>query len=157
MLSDEIDAVMRRALELAWESTCAGSLGIGCVMTDDAGAVVATGRNRLFAPDPLFRGVEAILDVNDFVASRRPSIEQRPIDTWSVVALMLPTHAQAFGSADWGWADALPMVWGHARDLVDDKTVIDCATAAVPFDELLERLAPRLAACVDEVAALARS
>jgi tRNA(Arg) A34 adenosine deaminase TadA len=219
MHTDAIDGAMRRALELAWESTCAGSLGIGCVITDAAGEVVASGRNRLFehdsgddhlagtslahaemnalaklrwglhrdvrlvlhttlqpclqclaairmsavdhvvvlAPDPLFRGVEAILDVNDFVASRRPSIEQRPIDTWSVVGLMLPTHAQAFWSADWGWADALPMLWDHARELVDDKTVIDCATAAVPFDEVLQRLEPRLAACVDEVVALARS
>lgn len=34
-------------LELAWEGYCAGSLPIGAVITDEAGAVVARGRNRL--------------------------------------------------------------------------------------------------------------
>jgi tRNA(Arg) A34 adenosine deaminase TadA len=42
---------MRRAVELAWESFRAGSLGIGAVVTRD-GEVVATGRNRLAESDP---------------------------------------------------------------------------------------------------------
>lgn len=37
-------------MELAWESFCAGSLGIGAVVTRD-GEVVATGRNRLGEDD----------------------------------------------------------------------------------------------------------
>ena len=209
---------MRRALQLAWESTRAGSLGIGCVITDAAGDVVATGRNRLFehdpgddilagtslahaemnalaklrwgmhrderlvlyttlqpclqclgairmsavervvvlAPDPLFRGVEGILDVNEFVASRRPEVVQRPIDSWSVLGLMLPTHAQAFWSYNWGWADTLPNVWRHASELVAEKTVVDLVECGASFDQVLERLTPRLRDCVDEVAGLAR-
>jgi tRNA(Arg) A34 adenosine deaminase TadA len=43
---------MRRALDLAWESTCAGSFGIGAVIADPAGAVRATGRNRILETDP---------------------------------------------------------------------------------------------------------
>jgi tRNA(Arg) A34 adenosine deaminase TadA len=43
---------MRRALELAWESTCAGSFGIGAVISDPAGEVRYTGRNRILETDP---------------------------------------------------------------------------------------------------------
>lgn len=42
---------MGRAVELAWESFCAGSLGIGAVVTRH-GETVATGRNRLGERDP---------------------------------------------------------------------------------------------------------
>jgi tRNA(Arg) A34 adenosine deaminase TadA len=42
---------MARAMELAWESFRAGSLGIGAVVTRD-GDVLATGRNRLAETDP---------------------------------------------------------------------------------------------------------
>lgn len=43
---------MRRALELAWESARAGSLGIGAVVTDTDGSIVASGRNRLAESEP---------------------------------------------------------------------------------------------------------
>ena len=43
---------MRDALELAWESARAGSLGVGAVVTDADGNVVARGRNRLAEHDP---------------------------------------------------------------------------------------------------------
>ncbi len=43
---------MWRALELAWKSACAGSLGIGAVITDADDRIIATGRNRLFEHDP---------------------------------------------------------------------------------------------------------
>jgi tRNA(adenine34) deaminase len=49
---NELEAPMRHALELAWESARAGSLGIGAVITDDKGRTVATGRNRLAEHDP---------------------------------------------------------------------------------------------------------
>ena len=39
------------ALDQAWRSVCAGSLGIGAVITDGDGAVVAAGRNRLMEHD----------------------------------------------------------------------------------------------------------
>jgi tRNA(Arg) A34 adenosine deaminase TadA len=42
---------MHRAVELAWESFRAGSLGIGAVITLD-GEITATGRNRLAENDP---------------------------------------------------------------------------------------------------------
>jgi tRNA(Arg) A34 adenosine deaminase TadA len=37
---------MRRALELAWDSYCAGSFPVGAVITDPAGTIVVEGRNR---------------------------------------------------------------------------------------------------------------
>jgi len=40
------------ALDQAWRSVCAGSLGIGAVITGDGGEVVAVGRNRLMEQDP---------------------------------------------------------------------------------------------------------
>src|SRR5436190_21893612 len=36
----------RACLEEAWASWCAGSLGVGAVVVDEHGAVVARGRNR---------------------------------------------------------------------------------------------------------------
>jgi tRNA(adenine34) deaminase len=47
----ELDPPMHRAVELAWESFCAGSLGVGAVMTRND-EIVATGRNRLAESDP---------------------------------------------------------------------------------------------------------
>jgi tRNA(Arg) A34 adenosine deaminase TadA len=46
-----LDEPWRLALEQAWASVCAGSLGIGAVITDADGAVVASGRNRLMERD----------------------------------------------------------------------------------------------------------
>ncbi|HMK10115.1 MAG TPA: hypothetical protein VK461_00890, partial [Acidimicrobiales bacterium] len=46
-----LEPPMHRAVELAWESFCAGSLGIGAVITLD-GEIAATGRNRLAESDP---------------------------------------------------------------------------------------------------------
>jgi len=43
---------LQQAMHLAWESTCAGSFGIGAVVTDQSGAVIATGRNRILESDP---------------------------------------------------------------------------------------------------------
>ncbi|MBI2705941.1 MAG: nucleoside deaminase [Actinobacteria bacterium] len=44
----ELEPEFRHCLELAWKSAQSGSLGIGSVITGAGGAVVATGRNRLF-------------------------------------------------------------------------------------------------------------
>src|SRR5262245_16534019 len=140
---------MHRAMELAWASFAAGSLGIGAVITAPAGEPVAEGRNRLIehdpgddvlagtslahaelnalaklrwqahpdglvlwttlqpciqclgairisqvtevhvlAPDPLFRGVEAVRHVTPFLASRWPTWVEEPIDEWAVLALL---------------------------------------------------------------------
>ena len=48
----ELEAPYRVALDLAWQSARAGSLGIGAVITDADGTVVATGRNRLMEHEP---------------------------------------------------------------------------------------------------------
>jgi tRNA(Arg) A34 adenosine deaminase TadA len=45
---DELPGPFRRCLELAWESCAAGTIGVGAVITDADGAVVAEGRNRIF-------------------------------------------------------------------------------------------------------------
>jgi tRNA(Arg) A34 adenosine deaminase TadA len=44
----ELDTPVRRCLELAWESWCAGSIGVGAVIVEEAtGAVVTEGRNQV--------------------------------------------------------------------------------------------------------------
>jgi tRNA(adenine34) deaminase len=46
-----LEAPWRVALDQAWRSVCAGSLGIGAVITDGDGEAVAAGRNRLMEHD----------------------------------------------------------------------------------------------------------
>lgn len=43
---NHIDPHWRQALDLAWQALRSGSVGVGAVMTDADGTVVATGRNR---------------------------------------------------------------------------------------------------------------
>lgn len=43
---------MQQAMRLAWESVCAGSFGIGAVITTAAGEPVSTGRNRILESTP---------------------------------------------------------------------------------------------------------
>jgi tRNA(adenine34) deaminase len=47
----DLAAPWQAAFDLAWESFTAGSLGIGAVLTDPDGHVVAAGRNRLLEDD----------------------------------------------------------------------------------------------------------
>jgi tRNA(adenine34) deaminase len=42
----ELDPIWAQAVDQAWESFGAGSIGIGAVVTDESGTVVAVGRNR---------------------------------------------------------------------------------------------------------------
>jgi tRNA(adenine34) deaminase len=42
-----VDPAWRPAFEMAWQSWVKGSLGIGCVLVDADGTVVASGRNRV--------------------------------------------------------------------------------------------------------------
>ncbi|MFP5487029.1 MAG: nucleoside deaminase [Acidimicrobiia bacterium] len=209
---------MRRALELAWESTCAGSFGIGAVAVDGAGHLVATGRNRILevdpgedviansslahaemnvlaklpyrrfedaglelhttlqpciqclgairlssirhvhvlAPDPLWRGIERIVEHNAFLARNWPTIEEVPVTEWSVFALLLPTHLAAFwGNAAPGWHEAVPVVAALARELVASGELVAAAADGASLDEVAGSLWVRLSACVDEVTTLA--
>jgi len=50
MGATQLEFPMHRAMELAWESFCAGSLGIGAVITKND-EILATGRNRLAESD----------------------------------------------------------------------------------------------------------
>lgn len=208
---------MRRALELAWESTCAGSFGIGAVAVAPDGRIVATGRNRILerdagedviansslahaelnvlaklpyrrdeglgielhttlqpciqclgairlssiervhvlAPDPLWRGIERIVEHNAFLARNWPTIDELPVTEWSVFALLLPTHLAVFwGSAAPGWHAAVPVVAALAEELVASGELIDAAAGAATLDEVTDRLWPRLRRCCDEVAVL---
>jgi tRNA(Arg) A34 adenosine deaminase TadA len=44
---DDVDAPWRVAVDQAWDSFVAGSLGVGAAVTDPSGAVVSAGRNRI--------------------------------------------------------------------------------------------------------------
>jgi tRNA(Arg) A34 adenosine deaminase TadA len=45
----DLDPAWRAAFELAWEAFGAGTIPVGAVVTDETGAIVARGRNRIFA------------------------------------------------------------------------------------------------------------
>ncbi len=185
-----LEPPMRRALHLAWESVCAGSLGVGAVAVRSDGSEVATGRNRLFehdpgddvlagsslahaemnalaklrmgqheddglvlhttlqpclqclgairlspvrrvrvmAPDPIFRGVERIRDVNTFVAANWPAIDQLPITEWSVLSLLFPTHSGVFRSSGLElWSARLPQLTALVERLADARVIVDHA------------------------------
>jgi tRNA(Arg) A34 adenosine deaminase TadA len=204
---------MELAVELAWESFRAGSLGIGAVVTRH-GEVVATGRNRLaerdpgedvlagssvahaemnalaklrwgaasgglelwttlqpcvqcigairlspvrkvyvLAPDPLFRGVEGIRHVNEFIGREWPDIVELQVDEWSVLSLLFQTHVTAFWGVDVpGWNEALPAVAELARDLVTTGELVDLATKeAIGVIAVAEVLWDRLGLCLPDV------
>jgi len=46
-----LDSAWRAAYELAWEAWRSGTIPIGAVVTDQAGVLIAAGRNRIFDPD----------------------------------------------------------------------------------------------------------
>jgi tRNA(adenine34) deaminase len=48
LLSAGLDSAWQRALELAWDSFCAGTTPVGAVVVDGSGAVVAEGRGRRY-------------------------------------------------------------------------------------------------------------
>lgn len=212
-----LTAPMRRALELAWESTCAGSFGIGAVAVDRECTVVATGRNRILeadrgddviadsslahaemnvlaklpyrryedaglelhttlqpciqclgairlssirhvhvlAPDPLWRGIERIVEHNAFLARNWPTIDELPVTEWSVFSLLLPTHLAVIrGNAAPGWHEAVPVVASLAHELVTSSELVAAAADRASLDEITDTLWPRLTACVEDVAAL---
>ena len=43
----DIGEPWRTALALAWQAHCSGNVGVGAVLTDAAGAIVASGKNRV--------------------------------------------------------------------------------------------------------------
>ncbi len=218
--AERLGPAAERALHLAWESVCAGSLGIGAVAARDDGSLVAEGRNRLIerhpgddhlagsslahaelnvlaklgfrrhegdgleltttlqpclqclgairlapirrvtvlAPDPLWIGVERMRDLNPFVARNWPLIEQVPVDEWSVLALLLPTHQMTFWSMllD-AWHEHVPALVALCRRLVDDAVLVGHVERGSGLRDVADTLWDDLAECVDEVALLAAS
>ena len=45
---DELEPVWRTVFDLMWEAYVAGTIPVGAIVVDDAGRVVARGRNRIF-------------------------------------------------------------------------------------------------------------
>ena len=207
----DLDPGMRAALEQAWTSLRAGSLGIGASASLD-GEVLAVGRNRILeidpgddvlagtslahaelnvlaklpyrahdglqlhttlqpcvqclgairlssvewvqvlAPDPLFRGIERMRDLTPFMSRRWPTIEQRPVDEWSVFALLGPSqHTGRHPTLGDVWTSVLPSVVALCTE-IEASGVLDDARSVV---EGADRVWDRLGDCVDEVAALA--
>jgi tRNA(Arg) A34 adenosine deaminase TadA len=203
---------MQRAMELAWESFCAGSLGIGAVVTRD-GELLTTGRNRLaeddpgedvlagtslahaemnalaklrwgahsdgltlwttlqpclqclgairlsavtevqvLAPDPLFRGVEGVRHVNEFIGSRWPEFVEHDVDEWAVLSLLFQSHVTSFwGVAVPGWNEALPSIATLAGDLVASGELLDLAGSGADVASVAVALWGRLGECVPDV------
>ncbi len=213
-----LEPPMRRALGLAWESVCAGSLGVGTVVVDRDGRVVATGRNRLFeqdpgddvlagtslahaelnalaklgmrrheddglvmhttlqpcvqclgairlspvrrvmvlAPDPVFRGIERIRDINTYVASNWPVIDQLPITEWSVLSLLFPTHAGVSRSSRLElWSERLPQLTALAERLVATGVIVNHAADGADLLTLASVIWTDLIDAVGEVQRLA--
>ncbi|HZM83005.1 MAG TPA: nucleoside deaminase [Candidatus Limnocylindrales bacterium] len=48
---ESLEKHWRVALSLAWEACLEGSVPVGAVLCDGAGEIIATGRNRRYAPD----------------------------------------------------------------------------------------------------------
>ena len=214
---DDLELPMRHALELAWASARAGSLGIGAVVTDRQDNIVASGRNRLaehepaddvlagsslahaelnalaklrwgahgndhltlwttlepclqcsgairmapiaevhvLAPDPLFRNMDRMRDINEFVASQWPTYNEYEANPFAVFALLLQTHALAFWGVDNpAWSAALPRITALARELAASGALIALAAEGATLDDVLNTLWTELEAGVSDVAEL---
>jgi tRNA(adenine34) deaminase len=127
---DDLGPVWRLAVELAWESFRAGSIGVGAVVTDETGAVVASGRNRVADDDGprghLFgsRLAHAEIDALAALRSARPS----GLTVWTTLepcllcasAMVLAQVARVRFAADdplWHGTERLPELndWVAAR------------------------------------------
>lgn len=126
----ELAPAFQQCLALAWESTCAGSLGVGSVISDDGGAVVATGRNRLFEvdgeEDPLAGSPVAHAEMNA-LAKLRAGGEHASLVLWTSLAPCLLCTGGAriarVGSVRylaedplWSHLDHLPGLHPHLAD-----------------------------------------
>ena len=142
---------MRLAFELAWQSVCAGSLGIGAVVTRADLSIVTTGRNRLFETDPgddhLAGTSLAHAELNALAKLRWGGHQNEHL---------VPTHAAAYwGTWIDGWQSVLPATSALAVDLARTGELVDMATRRVDIAVLAAALWDRLTPCVPEVALLA--
>lgn len=81
MLWNELTIPWQRCLDEAWAAYQAGSIPIGAVIVDEAGGIVATGRNRIFemtAPPPFLAGHRlAHAEINALVSLDRTRAQPR--------------------------------------------------------------------------------
>jgi tRNA(adenine34) deaminase len=111
---------------------------------------------HVLAPDPLFRGVEGIRHLNEFIGRKWPDIVELQVDEWSAFSLLLHTHVVTFwGMSLPGWNEALPAIAALAADLVASGELIDLAAGAAPLATAADALWDRLGACVPDVERLA--
>lgn len=126
-----------------------------CIQCLGAIRLSSVERVVVLAPDPLWRGIEALVAQNEFVGRNPPSFEELPVTEWSVFSLLLLTHLAVFWDmTPPGWADPIPSVMALATELVTTGELIDAAVDGASLDEVSARLWGRLSVCVPEVARL---
>jgi tRNA(adenine34) deaminase len=85
---EELEFPWQIALEEAWAAYCAGSLPIGAVVTDAAGALLSRGRNRIHentAPAALIAGSPlAHAEINALLALDYPFIDRHNCHIYTV-------------------------------------------------------------------------
>lgn len=124
-----------------------------CIQCLGAIRLSSVERVVVLAPDPLWRGIEALVAQNEFVGRNPPSFEELPVTEWSVFSLLLLSHLNVFWDiTPPGWADAIPSVMALAHELVSSGELVEAAVDGAPLDEVSIRLWDRLSACVSEVA-----
>ena len=123
-----------------------------CVQCLGAIRLSAVASVTVLAPDPLFRGVEAMRDLTPFLARRWPEITQREPDEWSAFALLYPTHhMRDHPTLSEQWLRTLPTVHEAVRRIEADRTFDGAESVA----DAAARVWSELGSCVDEIVALA--
>src|SRR5437879_5848243 len=141
----------RRCLELAWQSCVEGNIGVGAVITDESGAILAEGRNRVLAEleglEPVEGTTLAHAEINALVKLRRRTGGHATCTLWTslepcvqcAAALHLARISDIrFLAADPVWdgshrlADVLPDYHADRRPvMVGPETTIEAAFAAL--------------------------
>ena len=71
-----LEPPFREAFELAWKSLIGGTIGVGSVITDDEGAIIARGRNRVYDVP----GGEGLLQGNRLAHAEMNALAEVPTD-----------------------------------------------------------------------------
>lgn len=110
---------------------------------------------HVLAPDPLWRGIEAMRDLHPIVAANWPEIVQLDVSEWSVLALLVPTMhlAPRAGISD-VWSTRLPALTALATRVTEAGTIADLDEAAVDVVGVALHMWDDLTRCVPEVEAL---
>lgn len=71
-----LEPAFHAAMELAWQSLVSGTIGVGSVITDPDGKIVARGRNRVYDPP----GGDGILQGNRLAHAEMNALAEVPTD-----------------------------------------------------------------------------